>query len=107
MSSQWPVIVSLPGPSGCRRPWTHRVLRGRAARQRERGAEAQPLEDGQVEPAGRAGDVAERVRPGVAVVGGVRELPGPAGVEDDDEGAPLHRRRNASQATFARGCASK
>ena len=83
------------------------VRGGRAARQRERGAEAQPLEDGQVEPAGRLGDVAERVRPGVAVVGGVRELPGPAGVEDDDEGAPLHRRRNASQATFARGCASK
>src|SRR5829696_1324853 len=22
MSSQWPVIVSLPGPAGCRRPWT-------------------------------------------------------------------------------------
>ena len=104
------MIVSLPGPERVQPAVDDGRVGGRAAAQRERGAEPQALEVGQVQAARRLGDVAERVRPRVAVVGGVGELPGAAGVEDDDEGAPLHGRRNASaagQASCARGCASK
>ena len=110
MSSQWPVIVSLPGPQRVQPAVDDGRVRGRAAAQRERGAEPEALEVREVEAARRLGDVAERVRPRVAVLGGVGELPGAAGVQDDDEGAPVHGRRNASaagQASFARGCASK
>ena len=48
----------------------------------------------QVEPAGGLGDVAERVRARVAVVGGVGQLARAAGVEHDHEGAAVaHGRR--------------
>ena len=55
-------------------------------------AEAERTEDGQVEPARRRGQVAEGVRAGVAVVGGVGQRAGAAGVEHEHEGAaPGHR----------------
>ena len=47
------------------------------------------LQHRQVEAAGGLGDVAERVRARVAVVGRVGQLARAAGVDDDDEGA-LH-----------------
>ena len=59
----------------------------RRAGQRHDVAEPEARQDRQVEPAGRLGDVAERVGPGVAVVGAVGQLAGAAGVDDDDEGA--------------------
>ena len=108
ISSQWPVIVSLPGPSGRRRPWSDGVRGGRAARERQRRAEAEPLQHRQVQAARGLGDVAERVGARVAVVGGVRQLARAAGVEDDDEGAPSHGATWwQGQPMWARGWASK
>ena len=56
-------------------------------------AEAEPLERWQVEAAARLCEVRERVRAGVAVVGGVGQRPDAAGIEHDYEGATprLHR----------------
>ena len=67
-----------------------RVGGGRDARERQHGAEPERAEHRQVEPAGRLGDVAERVRAGVAVVGGVGQLPRAARVQHDDEGPAVH-----------------
>ena len=50
-------------------------------------AEAQALERGQLEPADRVGDVAQRVRARVAVVRGVGLGTGAEGVDHDHEGA--------------------
>ena len=86
-----------------------RCRRGRAAAQRERRAEPELLQHGEVQAAGGLGDVAEGVGARVAVIGGVGQLAGAAGVEDDDECAPLHRATwwQAGQLARARGWASK
>ena len=65
-----------PGDSGSSR------LR-RASLERHDVPEPERLQVGQVEAADCACDVAERVRALVAVIGGVRQLPRPDGVEDD------------------------
>ncbi len=65
-----------------------RVGGGRDAPERQRGAEPERAHRREVEPADRVGEVAERVRARVAVVGRVGQRPRPAGVEDDHEGAP-------------------
>ena len=87
------------------------VRRRRDADERQDVAEPERLQHRQVEPAGGLGDVPERVRARVAVVGGVGQLAGAAGVDDDDEG-PLVTGADlaaaaAAQRSFARGCASK
>jgi hypothetical protein len=51
--------------------------------------EAERLEVREVEPADRLRDVSQRVRAGVAVVGRIRQLSCPDGVEDDDA-RPAH-----------------
>ena len=56
----------------------------------QRRAEARAPEDGEVEAADGLGEVAEGVRARVAVEGGVGQGARAAGVEDDDERAPLH-----------------
>ncbi len=60
-----------------------RARLGRAALERERVAEPERLERGQVEASDGAGDVADRVRPLVSVLGRVRQLPCTDGVEHD------------------------
>jgi hypothetical protein len=67
----------------------HPLGRRRHAGEPQHVAKPEALEDRHVQAAGRLGHMAERVRPGVTVVGGVREGPGAAGVDDDDERA-LH-----------------
>jgi hypothetical protein len=59
--------------------------------------EAQRLQIGQVKAANRPGHVSERVRALVAVLCGIRELPGTHGIEHDDAG-PRH------QAILGRSC---
>ena len=75
-----------------------RLLGGRDALQRQDRAEPEAPEHRQVEPAGRLGDVAERVGAGVAVVGGVGQLARSACIEDDDEGAAIHAADCVSEA---------
>ena len=77
---------ALDQPPGDRR----RARLRRAAEQRLDVAEPERLERRQVEAADGAGEVAERVGALVAEVGGVGQLPGPDGVEDDHTG-PRHR----------------
>ena len=79
----------LARPERVQPPVDDAVRRRRHARQRHDVAEPEALQDRQVEPAGGLGDVAERVRARVAVVGRVGQLARPAGVDDDDEGS-LH-----------------
>ena len=91
ISSQWPVVESLPGPSGCRRPWTTGAAEARHAEDRGDVAQPEVAERRQLQPADALRDVRERVGAGVAVVGGIREGANAAGVEDDDGGpAPAH-----------------
>ncbi len=89
----------------------HALRRGRDADERDDVAEPEPPEHRQVEPAGRLGDVAERVGARVPVVGGVRQRARAAGVDHDHEGPLAHGPDSGSarrgQRDFARGCASK
>ena len=88
ISSQWPVVVSLPFERSSRRPATAGAPG--CGGQPSSGLdvpEAERFEVGQVEPADGPGDVAERVRPLVAVLRRVRQLAGPDGVEHDHAGA--------------------
>jgi hypothetical protein len=89
----------------------HALRRRGDAGERDDVAEPEPPEHRQVEPAGRLGDMAERVRPRVTVVGGVRQGAGAAGVDHDHEGPLAHAPDSGSarrgQRDFARGCASK
>ena len=64
-----------------------RIVDRRGAGQRHDVAEPEARQHRQVEPAGGLGDVAERVGPGVAVVGAVGQLARAAGVYDDHEGS--------------------
>ena len=64
----------------------------RHALQRQDAAQPETPEHGQVEPADGFGEVAERVRAAVAIVAGVGQLAGAAGIRDDDERPPAHRR---------------
>ena len=61
----------------------------------------------QRQPAGGLREMSERVRAGVAVVGGVGQRADAAGVEHDDERAAAHRRPQAGRSADARGCAAK
>ena len=79
------------------------IGRGRDADERQRGAEPERAHHRQVEPAADLGDVPERVRPGVAVVGGVGQLARTAGVEHDHEGAPVHGRDSTCDVRPSRG----
>ena len=84
ISSQWPVVVSLPFERSSSRPATAGAPG--CGGQPSSGidvAEAERLEVGQVETADGAGDVAERVRALVPVLGCVRQLSGADGVEHD------------------------
>ena len=72
MSSQWPVVESLPGPERRRRPCTTGAARRRDAAHRQDAAQAETLEHRQRQPADRVGDVRQRVGARVAVVGGIR-----------------------------------
>ena len=94
--SQWPVIVSLPGPSGCSRPWSTGDSAGGTPAIGRIEPSPSAAERRQVEAAGRLGDVRERARTRVAVLGGVRQLAGAAGVEHDHEGPAWHGRDSVS-----------
>jgi hypothetical protein len=73
-----------------------------AARHRERPEEAEPVEVRQ--PRRRiAEDVAEGVRSGVAVLGGVGELADAEGVADDDDGALGGHERSGVRMSWTRG----
>ncbi len=78
----------------------HRVLRRRHSLDRDDVAEPEAAERGEIEPADPLGEVPERVRAGVAVVGGVRERPDSAGIHDD-HGRTWHCAAIMSIATFA------
>ncbi len=91
ISSQWPVVESLPGPSAMQAAVDDGRDGGRHAQDRGDVAQPEVAEGRQVQPADALGDVRERVGAGVAVVGGIREGADAAGVEDDDSGpAPAH-----------------
>ena len=110
MSSQWPVVDSLPGPSGCRRPWTPGCAAGGTPSSGRIEPRPRLPSDRQVEAAGVLGEVRERVRALVAgVLDGVGQRPDAAGVEHDDEGAAVARLtgRILAQPLVARGCALK
>jgi hypothetical protein len=81
-------------------PVDHRVGRRRHPLDRDDVAQPQPLERRQLEPADALGEVAERVRAGVAVVPGVRQLAHSAGIHDDD-GRTCHCAAIMSMRTFA------
>lgn len=68
----------------------HRRGRRRHAFERDDRPEAETLEHRQVQPSDGARDVRQRVRAGIAVVGGVRKRAHAAGVRDDDERAAAH-----------------
>ena len=77
ISSQCPVVVSLPFERSISRPATAGApgLR-RAALERLDVAEPERLEIREIEPTHGASDVAERVRALVAVLGGIGKLAG-------------------------------
>jgi hypothetical protein len=83
ISSQWPVVVSLPLEQASGDGRRDRLRR--AAFERLDVPEAEGLEVGEIEAADRAGDVAERVRDrvGVAVLRSVREGADPDRVQHD------------------------
>ena len=84
ISSQWPVVVSLPLERSSSRPCDRRRTRlRRAALERHHVAEAERLERGQVEASDRAGDVAERVGALVSVLGRVGQLSRADGIQHD------------------------
>ena len=84
ISSQWPIVVSLPFERSISRPATRRRsgLR-RAALQLLDVPEAERLEVGQVEAADGPGDVAERVRALVSELVRIRQRPRAHGIEHD------------------------
>ena len=90
ISSQWPVVVSLPfeRSSETARDGGRARLR-RAALERLDVPEPERLEVRQVEAADGAGDVPERVGAFVAALGGVRQLAGADGIEHD-HACPRH-----------------
>ena len=83
ISSQWPVVDSLPGPERVEAPVDHRIVGRRDPLDRDDRAEPEALERGQIEPADPLGEVAERVRAGVAVRVSVRQRADSTGIHDD------------------------
>ena len=91
ISSQWPIVVSLPFDRSSRRPATAGAPAcGGTALERLDVAEAERLQVRQVEPADGARDVAERVGALVAELVGVRQRAGTDGIEHD-HARPRHR----------------
>jgi hypothetical protein len=77
----------LAPPRRAQPPVEDRFARGRDAGEREHAAQSQPAEGRKAQSPGGDGEVPERVRPVVAVGGGIRQSAGAAGVEHDDERA--------------------
>ena len=100
ISSQWPLIESLPGPSGCRRPWIAGSALGGTPRRGRIEPSPSACSVGSSSPPTASARCAERVRALVAVGRGVRQRADAARVDHQHERPP----RGDGAVAFIAGC---